>query len=249
MSSIYQQILNGKAAKEKKFAVLVDPDKARNQDFDMLFRLAQDGNVDYFFVGGSLVIGDELDETILKIKANSDIPVILFPGSILQISSHADAILYLSLISGRNPELLIGNHVLAAPQLKRSGLEIISTGYMLIDSGRPTTASYMSNTSLIPHDKNDIALCTAMAGEFMGMKLIYMDGGSGAMNPISESMIKTVSKHIEVPMIIGGGIKTPEKALANIKAGADIIVVGNALEKSPTLLTEIANAIHSENYA
>ncbi len=243
--SIYHQLTVAKANKEKKFAVLIDPDKVRHQDLDLLLKLSVDCGVDYFFVGGSLVVTDDLDFTIKKIKASTTIPVILFPGSISQISTYADAILYLSLISGRNPELLIGQHVLAAPMLKRSGLEIISTGYMLIDSGRPTTASYMSNSSLIPNDKNDIAVCTALAGEFMGMKLIYMDAGSGAHIPITESMIKSVSKQIEVPLIIGGGIRTPEKALANINAGADIIVIGNILEKSPLLLSEMAHAIHS----
>jgi putative glycerol-1-phosphate prenyltransferase len=153
-------------------------------------------------------------------------------------------LLYLSLISGRNPELLIGQHVVSAPSVKKSGLEIISTGYMVIDGGAPTTVSYISNATPIPADKADIALCTAMAGEMLGNKLIYMDAGSGAKKAISEEMITAVAKNIEIPLIIGGGIKDAEKAYLNCKAGADVIVVGNAIEKDPSLINEIAAAIH-----
>jgi len=155
--------------------------------------------------------------------------------------------LYLSLISGRNPELLIGKHVETAPFLHASPLEIISTGYMLIDGGVPTSVSYISNTYPIPSSKDDIAVCTALAGELLGMKLVFMDAGSGAKIPVSESMIKAVSDKLSIPVIVGGGISTPEKALANVKAGADIIVVGNAIEKDPGLVTELAAAIHSVN--
>jgi phosphoglycerol geranylgeranyltransferase len=151
----------------------------------------------------------------------------------------------LSLISGRNAEMLIGKHVVAAPLLKASGLEIISTGYLLIDPGHPTSVSYMSNTTPIPHDKNDIALCTALAGEQLGLKLIFLDAGSGARVPVSKSMTFEVSKTISVPLIVGGGIKTPEKALENCLAGADVIVVGNSIEKNQHLLAEMSDAIHS----
>jgi putative glycerol-1-phosphate prenyltransferase len=173
------------------------------------------------------------------------IPVILFPGSSTQVSKYADALLYLSLISGRNPELLIGQHVVSAPVIKQSGLEIMSTGYMVIDGGAPTTVSYISNATPIPADKNEIAMCTAMAGEMLGMKLIYMDAGSGAKRPITESMIEKVASCIEIPLIIGGGITNPEKAYLNCKAGADIIVVGNAIEKDESLIMEMAAAVHS----
>jgi phosphoglycerol geranylgeranyltransferase len=154
-------------------------------------------------------------------------------------------LLYLSLISGRNPELLIGQHVISAPVVKQSGLEIMSTGYMVIDGGAPTTVSYISNATPIPADKNEIAMCTAMAGEMLGMKLIYMDAGSGAKRAISEGMIQKVSQVITVPLIIGGGIIEPEKAYRNCKAGADVIVVGNAIEKDPSLIREMAAAVHS----
>src|SRR5205085_1474742 len=201
--------------------------------------------VDYFLVGGSLVISNYLDNCIQYIKKSCSIPAILFPGSPSQISKYADALLYLSLISGRNPELLIGQHVVSAPVVKQSGLEIMSTGYMVIDGGAPTTVSYISNASPLPADKNEIAMCTAMAGEMLGMKLIYMDAGSGAKKAISESMIEKVAGCIEVPLIVGGGITNPEKAYLNCKAGADVIVVGNAIEKDPNLIKEMATAVHS----
>jgi putative glycerol-1-phosphate prenyltransferase len=152
-------------------------------------------------------------------------------------------LLYLSLISGRNPELLIGQHVLSAPAVKQSGLEILSTGYMVIDGGAPTTVSYISNAAPIPANKNEIALCTALAGEMLGMKLIYMDAGSGAQKPIPAEMIHTVASQITVPLVVGGGITTPDKAAENCRAGANLIVVGNAIEKDPGLITAIGAAV------
>jgi putative glycerol-1-phosphate prenyltransferase len=210
-----------------------------------IIQLSQDAEVDYFFVGGSLVVSDHLDECILFIKKHCSIPVLLFPGSASQISKHADALLYLSLISGRNPELLIGQHVISAPFVKKSGLEIISTGYMVVDGGASTTVSYISNATPIPADKADFAFCTAMAGEMLGMKLIYMDAGSGAKKAISEPMIAAVAQNINIPLIVGGGIRDAEKAYLNCQAGADVIVVGNAIEKEPSLIKEMATAIHS----
>ncbi|MBY0537318.1 MAG: geranylgeranylglyceryl/heptaprenylglyceryl phosphate synthase [Chitinophagaceae bacterium] len=240
----YQSIQQKKASGKKSFAVLIDPDKIIVDGLDKLIRLAEDAKVDYIFVGGSLVITNRLDEVVLQIKQQSSIPVVLFPGSPSQVSKYADALLYLSLISGRNPELLIGQHVISAAAVKKSGLEIMSTGYMVIDGGAPTTVSYISNAAPIPSDKNEIAMCTAMAGEMLGMKLIYMDAGSGAKKPITESMIEAVSKVIEVPLIVGGGIKDPEKAYLNCKAGADMIVIGNAIEKDPQLILDMSAAIH-----
>ena len=222
--ALYHQFETNKKSGKKSFAVLIDPDKVDNEKIDQLLTLATEAKVDYFFVGGSLVISSHLDECIQQIKAESTIPVLLFPGSPSQVSKYADALLYLSLISGRNPELLIGQHVISAPFVKKSGLEIMPTGYMVID---------------------EIAMCTAMAGEMLGMKLIYMDAGSGAKRPITEAMIEKVARNIEIPLIIGGGITEPEKAYRNCKAGADVIVVGNAIEKDPSLIKEISNAVHS----
>src|SRR6478752_2346004 len=243
--TLYNKIQERKSAGKKSFAVLIDPDKVNVATTEQLVSLALDARIDYFFVGGSLVISNNLDECIRQIKVSCSIPVIIFPGSHSQISRYADALLYLSLISGRNAELLIGQHVISAPVVKQSGLEILPTGYMVIDGGAPTTVSYISNASPLPSDKNEIAMCTAMAGEMLGMKLIYMDAGSGAKRAITEDMIAKVSSVIEVPMIIGGGIIEPEKAYLNCKAGADIIVVGNAIEKDISLIKEMSDAVHS----
>ena len=244
-NKLYQHFVRNKQQGHKSFAVLVDPDKVDNAKIEQLVTLATDAKVDYFLVGGSLLISNHLDECIQQIKALCDIPVVLFPGSPSQVSKYADALLYLSLISGRNAELLIGQHVVSAPFVRKSGLEIIPTGYMVIDGGAPTTVSYISNATPIPSDKNEIALCTAMAGEMLGMKLIYMDSGSGAKRPIPESMIEMVASQVEIPIIIGGGITEPEKAYRNCKAGADVIVVGNAIEKDCSLIKELASAVHS----
>jgi putative glycerol-1-phosphate prenyltransferase len=245
--TIYDIIATGKALSKKAFAVLIDPDKIDETSLLKTIDLAVQAKVDYFFVGGSLVVTDSLDHIVAVIKKQCNIPVILFPGSPDQITPKADALLYLSLISGRNPELLIGQHVISAPFVKQSGLEIIPVGYMLIDGGSPTTVSYISNTNPIPANKNDIAACTAMAGEMLGLKLIYMDAGSGAKQAIPTAMIAQVAKHTQAPLVIGGGITSPEKAKENCVAGADIIVVGNAVEKDPLLIQSIAEAIHSLN--
>lgn len=242
--TLYNKIVEKKNLGKKAFTVLIDPDKVDALSIDKLVQLSLDAKVDYFFVGGSLVISNHLDDCIKQIKSSCNIPVILFPGSPSQVSKYADALLYLSLISGRNPELLIGQHVVSAPFVKKSGLEIMPTGYMVVDGGAPTTVSYISNASPIPADKNEIAMCTAMAGEMLGMKLIYMDAGSGAKRAISENMIEKVSQSIELPLIVGGGIIDPEKAYRNCKAGADIIVVGNAIEKDISLIKEMSDAVH-----
>ena len=243
--NIYTSFRKAKKAKQKKFAILIDPDKLILKEVDQLVKLATLAQVDFFFLGGSLVVNNQLDAIIESIKAQTSIPVVLFPGSSRQLSYKADALLFLSLISGRNADLLIGKHVESAPFLKISPLEIISTGYILVDGGVPTSVSYMSNTFPIPADKNSIAVCTAKAGEMLGMKLIYMDAGSGAMNPINTTMVQDVATAIDIPLIVGGGIRSPQKALELTKAGADVIVIGNAIEKDLSLLSEVAAAIKS----
>jgi putative glycerol-1-phosphate prenyltransferase len=228
---------------KKQLAVLIDPDKQSPEELENTAKIAQKAGVDFLFVGGSLLTSDMLFHCVRTLKENSDIPVVLFPGNTYQIARNADAMLFLSLISGRNPDMLIGMHVLAAPYIKLSGLETIPTGYMLIDSGKPTAVSYMSNSFPIPNDKKDIAACTAMAGEMLGLKLIYMDAGSGAEKTITEEMVSFVKQSIEVPLIIGGGIKTPEKIQSILKAGADTVVVGNRFEDSPELINEFAEVV------
>jgi phosphoglycerol geranylgeranyltransferase len=236
MSGIYNSLQEKKRQGIKSFAVLLDPDKLDEKSCALTVQRCQEEGVDYFFVGGSLLLRDALDEMVAIIKKHSDIPVVLFPGSNVQITPKADAILFLSLISGRNADALIGQHVVAAPILKHSGLEVISTGYMLIDCGKPTTVSYISNTTPIPYDKPDIAACTAMAGEMLGLKLLYLDGGSGAAQPVSAATIQAVKRHTDVPLIVGGGINTEEKIITALKAGADLVVIGNGIEKDPGLI-------------
>ena len=243
--TIYDSLVIDKSNGEKKFVVLSDPDKLRLSNIDHIINISLKSKVDYFFIGGSLVVNNMLDQCLVKIREACDIPMILFPGSSMQISYRADALLFLSLISGRNAELLIGKQVQTAPYIKMSPLEYISTGYMLIDGGIPTTVSYISNTQPIPNNKVDIAMATAMAGEMLGHKLIYMDAGSGALTPISTDMISAVADTIDIPLIIGGGIKDPQKAFDNVRAGADVIVVGDAIEKDPSLIVDLSAAVHS----
>jgi phosphoglycerol geranylgeranyltransferase len=234
-----------RSQQRKGFAVLIDPDNVSAQQCALLAQQCGDSSVDFIFFGGSLMVSNHVDECLQAIKTETNIPVALFPGSPNQVSSYADALLYLSLISGRNPDLLIGQHVVSAPMVRASGLEVISTGYMVVDGGAPTTVSYMSGSFPIPHDKNDIAVCTAMAGEMQGKHVIYMDAGSGAKRPISTSMIAKVRANIQLPIIVGGGITDAEKAYDNCKHGADIIVVGNAIEKDPGFIKEVSAAVHS----
>lgn len=245
---VLHTLKNNIANNQKHLAVLIDPDSIESES--QLVNICQrsnDASIDFILVGGSLITNGFFDKCIQIIKQHTQIPVVLFPGNIMQVSKDADAILLLSLISGRNPDLLIGKHVLAAPMLKQSGLEIIPTGYMLIDGGNITSVSYMSNTTPIPAEKHSIAACTAMAGEMLGLQVTYMDAGSGAQHPISTKIISAVRESVNGPIFIGGGIKTPEGAVAACKAGADVVVVGNAFEKEPELINQIANAVHGLN--
>lgn len=232
---------------QKSLAVLLDPDDLDEAGARHILALSEAHPVDYFFVGGSLVTSQHQAALLRLLKAHSEVPVVLFPSNSLHIDPQADAILLLSLISGRNPDFLIGQHVVAAPLLRASGLEILPTGYMLVDSGRQTTASYMSGTTPLPHDKPTIAACTALAGEQLGLRLIYLDGGSGAQQPVSAAMIRAVRQAVEAPIVVGGGISTAEKAYAALQAGADVIVVGNKIEQDPEFLPEVARVVRSFN--
>jgi putative glycerol-1-phosphate prenyltransferase len=248
--SVLKSLQQKHKANKKSIAVLVDPDKAEDPSRLLhLINLASENCVDYFFVGGSLVTSANLSEVVKKIKENVTIPVVLFPGSAIQVDASADALLFLSLISGRNPELLIGQHVVAAPIIRNTRLEVIPTGYMLINSGKITSVAYISNTMPIPDDKYSLAASTALAGQMLGLQTIYIDAGSGAEKEISPRMIASVRKSIAIPLIVGGGINSAQKAIAALEAGADMIVVGNALEKDPDLLTEVSEKIYAWNKA
>lgn len=240
--SIYESILNNSASGKKMLAVLIDPDKCDEVHLDSLCAKFSQASPDLIFVGGSLV-GSDTDETVRQIRRRTDIPVVLFPGGGSQVTPNADAMLLLSLISGRNAEYLIGQHVNSALKIKQSGLEIIPTGYILIDGGRVTSVQYISNTMPIPHDKIDIAVATAMAGEMLGLKMLYLEAGSGAQHPVPLETIAAVRKNVDIPLIVGGGIRDGKAAMEAVDSGADIIVVGTAFENNPSLLVEIRNAI------
>ncbi len=238
-SNLVQELYRRKEKGIKSFVLLIDPDKFEEEQAQRLYELDAFQQVDFLFVGGSLINGSSMEQTIQLLKNYTQLPIIIFPGSNMHIAHNADAILFLSLISGRNPEFLIGQHIIAAPFLKKSKLEILSTGYMLIESGRATTVSYISHTSPIPYDKPEVAACTAMAGEMLGMKLMYADAGSGAEKAVSTKMIQAIRKSVETPLIIGGGIRSGAIAEAILRAGADVIVVGNSAEENPSLIAEI----------
>lgn len=224
------------------FAILVDPDKHNPASLALIGKLAGVNSVDFILVGGSLVSGS-VEETVLALKNSTDLPVLLFPGNVLQISPAADGILLLSLISGRNAEFLIGNHVIAAPVLKKTRLEIIPTGYILIENGRTSSVEYMSNTKPIPADKIDLAVATAIAGEMLGYKLIYLEAGSGAKMSVNTKMVAEVRSNIRIPLVVGGGINTPDQIRDTYKAGADIIVVGSAIEKGHRIMSDLLGTV------
>jgi putative glycerol-1-phosphate prenyltransferase len=228
----------------KALAVLLDPDDFVPARTRQLLALVQQHPIDFFFVGGSLVLTEHQAALIALLKAEAPrVPVLLFPSHALHVDPTADGLLLLSLISGRNPDFLIGQHVVAAPRLRQSGLQLLPTGYMLVDSGQPTTASYISGTAPLPHNKPGIAAATAMAGEQLGLRLMYLDGGSGAQQPVAAAMISAVREAVRVPLIVGGGLNTGEKIRTALSAGADLVVVGNHLERNPDFLAEAVAAV------
>jgi len=228
------------------YFILLDPDKINQGLLPAFVRDATEAGADAFLIGGSLLLRNDFDRQIQIIKENTTAPVVIFPGSLIQVSSFADAILFLILISGRNPEYLIGNQVIAAPVIRQSGLEPISTGYMLIEAGNTTSAEFMSNTKPIPRDKADIALAHALAAEIIGMKMLYLDAGSGAQVSIPEDMIKAIAGRCPLPMIVGGGIRTPDEARRKVEAGASFIVTGTVTELNNhrSFIREFADAVH-----
>lgn len=245
---IYSSFFLSKQAQKKSFAILIDPDNLSLEEASEIINIATSAYVDYFFVGGSIITDiNHFHELISFFKKNTRIPVVIFPGNSSQVSPQADAILLLSLISGRNPDLLIGQHVQAAPLLKRSKLEVIPTAYMLIDGGSPTAVTYMSNTMPIPAHKSEIAVCTAMAGELLGLKLLYMETGSGAQNSPPYDMIQKVRNSVDIPMIVGGGIRDVETVKKVLNAGADTIVIGNHIEKDKKFIKKVGEIMKEIN--
>lgn len=241
----YDYYQNGK----KGFAVLIDPDKAGFEHLSQLIPKAISAGACCIFIGGSLLSKQQLETTLSQLRQICHLPLILFPGSVQQVSALADAILFLSLISGRNPEYLIGSQVIAAPAVRAAGIEALPTGYMLIDGGGLTTAAYISNTQPIPAHKPDIAACTALAGEMLGLQLLYVDTGSGAPLPVAPAIIQAIRHATQLPMIVGGGIRNAEAAQVAWQSGADIVVVGNALEEDPSFAEALGLACRQFNQA
>ncbi len=241
-SSLLSQLDTWKQLGEKKLAVLLDPDKYTPERLVRFLLETAKNPPDLFLVGGSLLLSERLEQTVAYLKAHTAQPVVLFPGSNLHLSPQADALLFLSLISGRNPEFLIGQHVVAAPMVAHMQLEAIPTGYLLIESGNATTVAYMSNTTPIPREKTDVAVATAMAGQLLGLRVLYLDGGSGAKWHVPETMLAAVRRHTHLPLWVGGGIRTGAQAAALYRAGADMLVVGNHLEENPDFLHELFEA-------
>lgn len=229
------------STQHKQLAILIDPHKGGNQLAELL-PLLQAHPPHYVLVGGSMV-SDTTTSVIETIRKYVSSPILLFPGSAAQISPAADALMYLSLISGRNPEFLIGQHVQSALQVYQSNLPVIPVGYMLIESGGVTSVQYVSNTQPIPRTKNDIAVATALAGQYLGQQAIYLEGGSGAKMPVEPAMIAAVKQHVSIPLIVGGGIRTPQAMLQAFQAGADVVVIGNVLEENPALYTELVQQL------
>ena len=243
----YDRLLKVRQERGAGYFVLLDPDKNDLESLPSFIREATEAGADAFLVGGSLMLTNVFEDHLRTIKQNTSVPVIIFPGSIMQVSPLADAILFLVLISGRNPDYLIGNQVIAAPIVRRSGLEALSTGYMLIEAGNTTSAEFMSNTKPIPRDKPDIALAHALAAELIGMKLVYLDAGSGARESVSDDMLRTISQRCSLPIIVGGGIRTPEDARKKVEAGASFVVTGTITELNNhrSFIREFAEAVHT----
>ena len=226
------------------YVVLIDPDRKNESSLEARVESANQNNVDVLFVGGSLMMDGKCNDRVRRIKEVSTIPVVFFPGGVSQLNNHYDAMLFMSVISGRNPHYLIGEQTIAAPLVKDLGIETIPTGYMLLDGGAGSTVEFMSGTRPIPMNRSDVAVAHALAGQYLGMKLIYLEAGSGAKEPVSESLVRQVHEAVDVPLIVGGGIRTPEMAAERVKAGASIIVTGTVIEEDSTLMADFANAIH-----
>jgi phosphoglycerol geranylgeranyltransferase len=245
----YNLLMQIKTDKAAGHLVLIDPDKKPVDEWAYIAQQCEQNGVDGLLIGGSLLFSTAFDAFVQKIKEAVSIPVILFPGNGQQVSGHADAILFMTLISGRNPQYLIGEHVHSAPVIHALRLETIPTGYMLIESGKSTAAEFMSGTRPIPRHKPEIAVAHALAGQMLGLKMLYLEAGSGAEQPVPDAMIAGVCRTIEIPVIVGGGIREPEIAAQKVKAGASFIVTGTFFESSGNLnqLGEFAAAIHQSS--
>ena len=242
--SVFDKLTKAVKDKGAGFIILIDPDRKNDKKLETLVENANRSDVDAIFVGGSLMMDGGYHDRVARIKDVAKIPVIFFPGGVGQINEYYDAMLFMSVISGRNPHYLIGEQVIAAPIVKDLALEAIPTGYMLLDGGSATTVEFMSGSLPIPLDRPDIAVAHALAGQYLGMKLLYLEAGSGAKYPVPIETIKQVASETNVSLIVGGGIRTPKAAAERVKAGASFIVAGTAIEKSSELMDEFSAAVH-----
>ena len=246
---IYKKLLDTIQKKGAAFFVLLDPDKLPKNKVRDLVKKSEKAGADGFLIGSSLLLSTKFENMVKEAKKNTKLPVIIFPGNANQVSKYADAILFLSLVSGRNPHLLIGEQVKSAPMIKEYDLEAIPTGYIIVESGRPTSVQFMSDTQPIPSDKPDIVKAHALAAQYLGMKFVFLEAGSGAKNPVPDLIVKQVKKYIDIPIIVGGGIKTPQQAENKVKNGASVVIIGNVLEKGydVKVLGDFAQAIHRKS--
>jgi putative glycerol-1-phosphate prenyltransferase len=244
--SILQSLIQQKKINQKGLAILIDPDQ-HGEKTNQIFELYKKLNIQLFLVGGSLLSAGITEKCVSDLKKLGAKNVVLFPGNEIQLCKDADALLFMSLISGRNPEFLIGKQVVAAPWIKNSKIEPIPTGYMLIDSGNITSALYMSGTLPIPNNKPDIAAATALAGQYLGMQVIYLDAGSGAQNCVNSEIIQAVNTNSNCVLFVGGGIKSAEQALNAWNNGADYIVVGNGVFENTQILKELSDVLNQIN--
>jgi phosphoglycerol geranylgeranyltransferase len=242
MSAIYNRIINSQNA----IAILIDPDKFLQQNTIDFFRKLNLAQPDFIFIGGSTVSKTDFDSCIVELKKNTESPLIIFPGGSHQIHEAADSILFLSLLSGRNPDYLIGHHIAAADEISKMKIEVIPTSYLLIDGGKKSSVEFVSQTTPLPHDQDSLARKIALAGMLQGKKITYLDAGSGAINTVSQSMIRQV-KTIGLPLIIGGGIRSVEQVKTIHEAGANIVVIGNRIEDDIEFLLDIANYQKNKN--
>lgn len=248
-TSVFRHLLDVRERFGAGFLVLFDPDRITAESAARQARVCEEAGVDAILIGTSLMMGNGFDAFVMAVAGNVSIPVILFPGEKSQVSEHADAILFLSLLSGRNPDLIIGEQIKSAPLIRSIGLEAVSTAYLLIDSGRITSVEYMSNTRPIPADKPEIAVAHAMAAEIFGMKLVYLEAGSGADRPVPDDMVRAVVAGVDIPVMVGGGIRTPEAIAGKVAAGASFVVVGNHIEgkTGASELEAFVKAAHSRS--
>ncbi|WP_299225417.1 geranylgeranylglyceryl/heptaprenylglyceryl phosphate synthase [uncultured Psychroserpens sp.] len=239
MKAIYNNILHNVSRDKRQLAVLIDPDKMKLEQLKMFMQKLNKSITTHIFVGGSIVDDDSTEILVKHIKQLTQLPVVLFPGDVTQITDEADALLFLSLISGDNPDYLIGKHIQAVSKIKRSNLEVIPTGYILIENGKPTSVERVTQTRPISRTHVRQVIDTAKAGELLGMQLIYLEAGSGALHPVPTEMINLVKQELSIPVIVGGGIRSKVQLQQAYAAGADVVVIGTAFEENDSFFDDL----------